>query len=132
MQVSERQTLDQLESHLKILRRLSGKTHNHVCANRSGWQKLAYAFDALGIMAGTIPAVHGAKDAVGTGLQRHVKMRRQAIRRSHQRDEFLGDVLRLDGAEPKLFERRFFENAMNDIGKAGAGREIAAIRTKID
>src|SRR5271154_2304383 len=120
MEVSERQTLDQLESHLEILRRLSWKAHDHVSTNRSAWQKLANAFDALGIMTGTIPAVHGAEDAVGAGLQRHVKMRRQAIRRSYKRDEFLGDVLRLDGAEPKLFERRFFQNAMNDIGKACA------------
>ena len=61
-----------------------------------------------------------------------MKMRRHAIRRSHKRDEFLGDILWLDRTESKLFERRFFQNPMNDIGKSGARREIAAVRAKID
>ncbi len=132
MEVGEGQALDQFDGVLKILLRLSRKADDHVRADRSSRHNPAYAFYTLGIMSGAIPAMHGAKDAVGGGLQRHVKMGRQAIRRSHKRYEFFGDVLWLDGTEPKLFERSFFQNAMNDIGKAGARREIPAVRAKIN
>ena len=48
---------------------------------------------------------------VGAGLQRDVKMRREASGGSHQGDEILGNVLRLDGAEAEVVELRFVENS---------------------
>src|ERR1700683_5499130 len=111
MKVSERQALDQFDGVLKIFLRLSGKADNHVRADRSSRDNLANALHTLGVMIRAIPAVHGAEDAVGTGLQRHVKMGRQASRRSHKRYEFFGEVLWLDRTLPKLFEGGVLQNA---------------------
>src|ERR1700735_98144 len=132
MEGSERQACGQFCSFLKIFIRLSGKTDDHVRTDRRERQGLANAFHTLGVMIGAIPTMHGAKDLVGTGLQWHMKMRCQAIRRGHHRYEFLGDVLWLDGTQPKLFEKSLFQNAMNDLGKTGARREIATVRAKVD
>ena len=88
--------------------------------------------DALGVMLGAIPAMHGAQDAVGTRLQRDVKMARDALRRSDERDEIFGDVLRLDRAEAELFERGFVENAADNIGERRARDKIAAIAAEVD
>ena len=38
--------------------------------------------------------------------------------RSDKRDEILGDILRLDGAEAQLLELGFIQDAADEIGQA--------------
>ena len=62
-------------------------------------QEFANKMDAAGVVLGAIPAMHGGEDAVGGGLQRHVKMRCDAMVVGEEVDQIMGDIERLDGAD---------------------------------
>ncbi len=70
------------------------------CGSRSRMK-----LDAAGVVFGTIPAVHGGKNAVGRGLQRHVEVRREAIGGGEKIDKS-GDVERLDGADAEALDSK--------------------------
>ena len=91
----------------------------------------ANQLNAFGVMRRAIPAMHGAENAVRPGLQRHVKMRRDARRCSDERDEILGDVLRLDGAEAQLLELGLVQNATHQIGQLDARRQVAPVAPRL-
>src|SRR5580692_2311577 len=115
MKVCKRQLFYQLEGGLKIFVRLSWKTNDHIRAYCSIGRNLPNPFHALGIMASSIPTVHGLKNAIGTRLQGHMKVTRQARRLRHERNQFLRNVLGLDGAETKLFQISFFQYALDHV-----------------
>src|SRR5262249_32367568 len=59
-------------------------------------------------------------------------MRRDAFRRRDQLNEFFGNVLRFDGAEPHPLQSGFLENPANGFDKFRARREIPALAPEID
>jgi len=111
---------------------LPGETGYNVGPDGRVGQAIVDKCDAAGVVFGSIPAMHGGEDAVGGGLQRHVKMRGDAAVGCEEADEILGDVERLDGADSKALDGRFVEDAAEQIEKLDTGREIAAIGAEID
>ena len=80
----------------------------------------------------SIPAMHGAQNTVRAGLQRHVEMSRDARGCRDERDEILGDVLRLDGAEAQLLQIGFVEDPPDHLREIRTRGEVASIRAEID
>ena len=59
-------------------------------------------------------------------------MLRNALGRREERDEVFGDVQRFDRADAQPLDRRFVEDAAEQINEFNAWRKIAAIRAEID
>src|ERR1700678_3418275 len=59
-------------------------------------------------------------------------MASEPLRRSNERDELLRNVLRLDGAESKLFERSFIKNPVHDVTQRDARNKIPAVRAEVN
>ena len=76
--------------------------------------------------------MHGGENAIGRGLQRHVEVLSDARCGSEQRDQILGHVERLDRADANTLDRRFVENATQEIVEFHTRRKIAAISAEID
>src|SRR5207302_7350999 len=79
VKIGERKRLDETKRRGVVVFRLTGKTGNDVGADGGMRKALADKFDAARVMPGAIPTVHGSKDAIGAGLQRHVEMLREAL-----------------------------------------------------
>src|SRR5260370_35413452 len=93
---------------------------------------LADELDAARIVLGAVPAVHGGKNAVGPGLQRHVKMLRNAVCGSEQGDEIPRHIERLDRTDAQALDPGFVQNAAKQTNQLNARRKIAAIGAQID
>src|SRR5260370_24304066 len=93
---------------------------------------LADELDAARIVLGAVPAVHGGKNAVGPGLQRHVKMLRNAVCGSEQGDEIPRHIERLDRTDAQALDPGFVQNAAKHTNQVNARRKIAAIGAQID
>ena len=57
----------------------AGEAGDDVGADGGVGEAFVDEFDAAGVVLGAVPAVHGGKDAVGTGLQRHMEMLGDAV-----------------------------------------------------
>lgn len=132
VEVGEGESLDEIERGGEVGLRFTGETADDVGADGGVGKEVADEFDAAGIVTGAIAAVHGGKDAVGAGLQRHMKVLGEAIGGSEERDEVLSDVLRFDGGNAKAIERSFVQDAAKEREKSDARREIAAVTAEID
>src|SRR6202165_5449824 len=95
-------------------------------------EALADELGAPGIMLGAVPAMHGGKDAVGTGLERHVEVLGDAIGGSEEIDEVLRDIERLDRADAQALDGRFVEDAAEEVLEFDARRESAAVGSEVD
>src|SRR6266851_9146985 len=93
---------------------------------------LADELDAARIVLGTVPAVHGGKNAVGPGLQRHMKMLRNAVCGSEQGDEIPRHIERLDRTDAQALDPGFVQNAAMQTNQVNARGKIAAIGAQID
>src|SRR5258708_35210029 len=89
----------------------SRKASDDVGADGRVGQEVVDEFDAAGVVFGAIPAMHGGQDAVGSGLQRHVEMRGDAVVRSEEIDEIVRYVERFDGADAQALNGCLFEYA---------------------
>ena len=107
VQVCERALSDELQCLCMLLLRFARKSGNDVSADRGVRQPFANQLDTARIMFRAIPAVHGAKNAVAGGLQRHMKMRRDAIGGRKQLDQILGHIQRFDGADAQALDAGF-------------------------
>src|SRR6266704_3398419 len=96
------------------------------------WEALTDELDTAGIMLGTVPAVHGREDAVGSGLQRDVEVLGAAIGRSKEFDEVLRDVQRFDGADAKALDCGFTKNPAEEVFEFDTRRKVAAIGAEVD
>ena len=90
---------------------LAGEAGDNVGADGGVRKLFVDEFDAAGVMFRAIPAVHSGEDAVGAGLQWHVKVLGEAARGSEKVDQVLGNILRFDGGEAQTVERSFVEDA---------------------
>src|SRR6266705_948449 len=79
-----------------------------------------------------IPAMHCGEDAVRAGLQRDVKVLRDAVVGGEEIDQFAGNVHWLDGADAETLDGGFVEDALQQIDKFDARGEIAAPGAEID
>ena len=93
MKIAERQGGNELASVVKILFRFAGVSGNYIGADGGIGQPSADELDAVGVMRGAVPAMHGAQDAVGAGLQGNVKMRSNPGASGATIGEVLGHVL---------------------------------------
>ncbi len=132
MEVGERETVDEVEGGRVIGGGFAGKTADDVGADGGVGEMFANELDAAGVMFGAIPAVHGGEDAVGAGLQGHVKVLGNAPRGCKERDEILRDVERLDRAYAKPGDIGFVEDVSEKLLEFDAGREIAAVGAEVD
>src|SRR5262249_48044257 len=104
VQVCERKIFDQFHGCSEILIRLAGESYNNIRTDARMRQLLANQSNPLCVVLGAVPAIHRLQDLVRTGLQRQVKVGRNAVRRSDQVNEILGDVLRLNRAQAQPLE----------------------------
>src|SRR6202050_5630661 len=132
MQVGEGQSLDEFDGGSKIGVSLARKPHDHVRPDGRVGQKAADQIDPIGVKLGAIPAMHCAQDAVATGLQRDMKMARQAIRATDQRYEVFGNVLRFNRAEAELPYIGLSEDPLGNTSQCRAWNQIAAITSQVD
>ena len=132
MKVAERKAGDEIHGGGMVFAGFAGESDDDVSADGGVRQRFANEFDAAGVMRVAIPAMHGAKDAVGAALQRQMKMRRDARFGGDEIDEILRDVDGLDGAEAKAGERGFVDNLANKRVERNARREIAAVAAEVD
>jgi len=110
----------------------AGETGDNVGADGRVGQALVDELDASSVMLGAIPAMHGGEDAVGSGLQGHVKMRGDAVVAREEVDQILGNIERLDGADAQAFHGSFVLDTVEEVEKFNSRREVAAIRAKVD
>jgi len=89
-------------------------------------------FDTAGVVFGAIPAMHGGQDVVGSGLQGHVEVGRDAVRGGEQFDEVLGNVERLNGADTQAFDGSFPKNATEEIAEFDARGKVTAVSAEVD
>src|SRR5437660_2892277 len=132
VEIGEGEALDEGDRGGVIIFGFAGETGDDVGADGRVWEAFADEFDAAGIVLRAIPAVHGGKDAVGGGLQRHMEVLGDAICGSKKIDEVLGNVERLDGADAEALDRWFAENAAEKLFEFDAGREGAAVGAEVD
>ena len=132
MKVSEREALDERQRGGVIFFPFARKTGDDVGADGGVRKKRVDELDAAGIVFDAIPAVHSREDAIGAGLQRHVKVLGKAIICGKKLDEILSDVERLDGADAEALDGRFVEDAAEQFDKLEARREFAAPGAEID
>ena len=62
--------------------------------------------------------MHGGEDAIRSGLQGHMKVRRHAIICGKKFYEVSGDVHGFDGTNAQAFEGRFVENTAQQLSEA--------------
>src|SRR3981081_504515 len=86
---------------------------------------------AAGIVFGTIPAMHGGEDAIRTGLQGYMKVRRHAIICGKKFYEVSRDIHGLDGTHAQTFEARFVEEAAQQLSERNARAEISPVGADI-
>jgi len=110
----------------------TGEAGDDVGADGGVRELFADEVDAAGVVFGAIPAMHGAEDFVGGGLQRHVEVLGEARRRCEERDEVAGDVERFDRAEAEALDRSLVKDLAEEIEKIVARREIASPGAEID
>ena len=132
MQVGEGPLFDEAQCGGVVGFGLAWEPGDDVGADSGIGKALVNELDAAGVMFGAIPAMHGREDAVRSGLQRHVEMRRKALAGGDEIDESEGNIERLDGADAEALDGSFVENAAKEIEKCDARRKIAAIGAEID
>ena len=132
VEVGERARRNEVEGCGVVGFGFSREASDDVGADGGVGQTVVDEFDAAGVVFGAIPAMHGGEDAVGSGLQRHVKMRSDAMVGGEEVDEILRDVERFDGADAQALDGRFVEDAAQQIEKLNARREVAAVGAEID
>lgn len=110
----------------------AGEANDDVGADGGVRERFADEFDSAGVMGGAIPAMHGAKNAIGAALQRQMKMRGDARLARDEIDEILSDVDRFDGTEAKAGKRAFVKDFADEGEKREARREVAAVTAEID
>jgi hypothetical protein len=116
MQVRERKALHQLE-RLRMLRvGLPGESGDHVGTQSEGAMHTNHAFDGLPVVVGRIPVPpHAAQDAVGSGLQRRVEVRRKARGVGEQRLEARVHLGRLNGRQAEAHPRHLVHQALHQL-----------------
>lgn len=132
VKVSERERFDEMHGGRVIFFRFAGEASDHIGADGGMGEKLTNQLDTARIVFGAIPAVHGGEDAVGSGLQGHVEVRRQARVCGEEIDEVGRDVEWFDGTDAQAFDSRFAEDRFQEIEKLDFGRKIAAVGAEID
>ena len=115
VEVSEGQALNEGERGGMFGFGFAWEAGDDVGADGGVGKALADELEAAGVVLGAVPAVHGGEDAVGAGLQRHVKVLGDAIAGGEEFDEILRDVQRLDGADAETFDRCFVKDAAEEI-----------------
>ena len=132
VEVGEGAGFDELQGGGVIGIGFAGEASDDIGADGGVRQAVVDEFDAAGVVFGAIPAMHGSEDAIRGGLQRHVEMGSDAIGRSEEFDEVLGDVERLDGADAQALDGSFVEDAAEEIEEFDARSEVAAVGAEID
>ena len=107
VKIGEREAFDESEGGTVVVFGFAGEAGDDVCADGGVGEALVDELDAAGVMLGAIPAVHGGKDAVGAGLERHVEVLGDAIGPGEEFDEILGDVEGFDGADAEALDGGF-------------------------
>ena len=79
VEIGEVEVFDEVHGCGVVVFGFAGKTSDDVGADSSVGEAFVDEFDAAGVVFGTVPAVHGGKDAVGGGLQGHVEMLGDAV-----------------------------------------------------
>jgi hypothetical protein len=132
VKIGERAAFDEVDGCSVIIGGLTWKACNDVGTDRGIRELVANEFDAARVVFGAIPAMHGGEDAVGTGLQRHVKMLRDARSRNEERDEVGGNVERFDRADAEASDVGFVEDQTQEVFEFNARIEIAAPGAEVD
>ena len=132
VKIGEGARFDEAESGGVIVFGFAREAGEYIGAERSMGKKFANQLDAARIVFGAIPAMHGGEDAIRRGLQRHVEVGREAVIRSKEIDQVLGDVERFDGTDAQALDRSFVEDLTKEIDEFIARGEIAAIGAEID
>ena len=132
MEIGEGTIFDETQSGGVIRIGFAGEASDDVGADGGVREAVADEFNAAGIVFGAVPTMHGGEDAVRGRLQRHVEMRGDTIGGSKEINEVGGNVERLDGADPKAFDRSFVEDTAEKIEECDAGRKVAAVGAEID
>src|SRR5882724_2379899 len=110
----------------------AGEAGDDISADGGVRETFVDEFDAAGVVFGAVPAVHGGEDAVGSGLQGHVKVLGDAIGPGEEIDEVLRDIERFDGADAEALDGGFVEDAAEEVFEFYAGSEIAAVGAEVD
>ena len=132
MQVGEGPLFNEMQRGGVVGFGFAGETSDNVGADGRMRQALVNELDAAGVVFGAVPAMHGSKDAVGSGLQGHVEVGREAIAGGDEIDERKRNVERLDGADAEALDGSFIEYALQEIQKCYARRKITAVGAEID
>src|SRR5271157_5296450 len=132
MQIGEWKRAEEVERRGVVRFGFAGEAGDNVGADGRAGESFADALDAAGIVLGAIPAVHGGKNTVGAGLQRHVKMTSEALGAGEEVNEFARDVQRLDGAGAEALERGAFEDLAEKIHEFEARSEVAAVGAEVN
>jgi len=132
MQIGERQALDEIHCGGVVGFGFTGEAGDDIGSNGRLGEAVVDELDAAGVVLGAVPAVHGGEDAVGGGLQRHVKVLGDAIVGGEQIDQVLGDIERFDGADAEAFHVGFVQDLAKEIFEFDAKREVAAIGAEVD
>jgi len=86
VEIGERVLRNELEGCGVVGFGFSREASDDVGADGGVGQTVVDEFDAAGVVFGAIPAMHGGKDAIGSGLQRHVEMWGDAVIRGEEVD----------------------------------------------
>jgi len=132
VEIGEGARFDEGERGSMVVFGFSWEAGDHIGADGGMREAFMNEFDAAGVMLRAIPAVHAGKDAVGAGLQRHVKMLSDAVGGSKKSDKVLGNVERLDGADAETFDGSFLNNAAEEVFEFDTGGKVAAVSAEID
>src|SRR5215469_15038957 len=92
VKVAERESGDEIHRGGMIFTGFTGEADDDIGADGGMWKRFANEFDAASIVRGAIPTMHGAKNAVGAGLQRQMEVWRDARFGGDEIDEVLSDV----------------------------------------
>jgi hypothetical protein len=120
VEIGEGEALDEGERGGVVVFGFAGEAGDDVGADGGVGDAVVDEFDTAGIVFGAIPTVHRGQDAVGGGLQGHVKVLGDALGPSEEIDEVLGYVEGLDGADAEALDGGFVEDAAKEVFEVDA------------
>ena len=102
MDAREAGALDDVERARESVLVLAGEADDHV----GGEVEVGERLELRDVLRRRVPPAHRAEDAVVSGLQRHVQMRRRDARLAQRGDEVVRQVVHLDRREPQALDPR--------------------------
>ena len=119
--------LDHAQGLLEVLLRLAGEADDDVGADRGVRQLGAHPVEDAEELLRAVGPAHGAQDAVGAGLQRHVQLRHDVRGLRHRVDHVVGERRRVRAGEADALEPADLARGAQQLAERPTVAELDAV-----